>query len=207
MRRLYKFLLVPSLLFLLAACNPNQNISDEELTQYTIEEIAAFDGQNGNDAYIVVEGYVYDVTNHPEWDNGSHNGIQAGQDVTEAILASSPHGTQVLSEVPKIGIIVESDVTEDPTNTEDPNTTEDPVDDTLYFTLLELAEYDGLDGQPAYIAVNGIVYDVTNSNMWNNGTHNGFTAGQDLTEEILTYSPHGLSVLAGIPIIGELLEE
>ncbi len=41
------------------------------------------------------------------------------------------------------------------------------------FTMDEIAEYDGQDGNPAYIVVDGIVYDVTDSNMWSGGVHQG----------------------------------
>ena len=52
------------------------------------------------------------------------------------------------------------------------------------FTLEELAEYDGTDGQPAYVAYKGIVYDVTESAMWGDGDHEGMhTRGRDLTDE------------------------
>jgi hypothetical protein len=34
------------------------------------------------------------------------------------------------------------------------------------FTLEELATYNGQNGQPAYIAVEGVVYDVSNSSRW-----------------------------------------
>ncbi|MFO7612667.1 MAG: cytochrome b5 domain-containing protein [Clostridia bacterium] len=74
------------------------------------------------------------------------------------------------------------------------------------FTLTELARYNGNDGMPAYIAVDGIVYDVTNVGAWRNGRHNGFTAGKDLTEEINNISPHGTSTLAGLPVAGTLSE-
>lgn len=74
------------------------------------------------------------------------------------------------------------------------------------FTLEELAQFDGTDGKPAYIAVNGVVYDVTNVPQWRGGKHNGFTAGEDLTEEILNISPHGVSKLNGVPVVGKLAE-
>ena len=72
------------------------------------------------------------------------------------------------------------------------------------FTLEELAEYDGLEGREAYVAVDGIVYDMTGSDMWAEGGHNGFQAGQDLSEEIKEVSPHGLSVLDRMPVVGTL---
>ena len=73
------------------------------------------------------------------------------------------------------------------------------------FTLEELAAYNGKDGQPAYVAVNGVVYDVTNVPEWANGEHkNGLTAGQDLTDAITNQSPHGLSVLESLPVVGKL---
>lgn len=51
------------------------------------------------------------------------------------------------------------------------------------FTLDELSNFDGSKGKPAYIAVNGIVYDVSYEPSWGGGTHFGQYAGQDLTEE------------------------
>lgn len=74
------------------------------------------------------------------------------------------------------------------------------------FTLEELATYNGQNGQPAYIAVEGVVYDVSNSSRWKGGRHNGFEAGNDLTEEIVGRSPHGKIVLGRLPVVGTLTE-
>lgn len=75
----------------------------------------------------------------------------------------------------------------------------------LVLTVEELAAYNGKDGQPAYVAVDGVIYDVTDVPEWENGEHySGLTAGNDLTEEIKNQSPHGLSVLDGLPVVGTL---
>lgn len=88
-----------------------------------------------------------------------------------------------------------------------PSPEEDPSDegDMLYLTLSELAEYDGKDGRPAYVTVDGVIYDVSNSRLWANGEHNGFQAGRDLTQEIQG-SPHGPSTLSRMPKVGELID-
>ena len=71
------------------------------------------------------------------------------------------------------------------------------------FTVAELKKYNGQNGNPAYVAVDGTVYDVTIANQWNNGSHHGLTAGQDLSKEIKN-APHGTSVLQGLPVVGKL---
>lgn len=89
------------------------------------------------------------------------------------------------------------------TATEPDSTAEDATGKT--FTLEELAAYDGQDGNPAYIAVDGVVYDVSNVPEWANGEHWGqYFAGNDLTEEIKNESPHGVSKLEGLPVVGTL---
>lgn len=83
----------------------------------------------------------------------------------------------------------------------------DPGEDTgLVLTLEELSQYDGKDGNPAYVAVDGVIYDVTDVPQWKNGEHNGYFAGQDLTDIIKNESPHGVSKLNGVPVVGKLAE-
>jgi predicted heme/steroid binding protein len=76
----------------------------------------------------------------------------------------------------------------------------------IVLTIEELAQYDGKDGRKAYVAVDGIIYDMTNSSAWRMGMHNGFQAGRDLTEAIKKESPHGVSKLSNVPRIGKLAE-
>ncbi len=74
-------------------------------------------------------------------------------------------------------------------------------------TLTELAGNDGQDGRRAYIAVNGTIYDVTDSPRWQNGLHPpDHQAGQDLTEE-LAKAPHVRAVVERFPVVGTLEEE
>ena len=67
-------------------------------------------------------------------------------------------------------------------------------------------QYNGKDGQPAYVAVDGVVYDVTQSGAWANGEHNGFEAGKDLTDALANDAPHDDSNLDGFPVVGTLVD-
>jgi len=72
------------------------------------------------------------------------------------------------------------------------------------FTVEELAEFNGTKGKKGYIAVDGIVYDVTENSSWKNGKHKrGLRAGKDHSG-MLSKSPHGRSVLNKLPIVGTL---
>ena len=109
------------------------------------------------------------------------------------------------------GSDTEATPTTEPTATAEPTDTAEPAaadttSDELVLTLDELAQYDGQDGNPAYIAVDGVIYDVTNVSQWSSGEHNGYNAGNDLTSEIKTVSPHGVSKLVGITVVGKLAD-
>lgn len=83
------------------------------------------------------------------------------------------------------------------------NTPDTSTDTLRVFTLEELSQYNGKDGQPAYVAYKGVVYDVTNEPKWEGGSHSGKMAGTDLTNDI-PRSPHGDSVFANLPVVGTL---
>jgi predicted heme/steroid binding protein len=72
------------------------------------------------------------------------------------------------------------------------------------FTIEELAEYNGKNGKPAYIAYQGKVYDVSQSDFWLDGEHMGLhQAGKDLTEE-LELAPHREEMLKRVNLVGTL---
>lgn len=79
-------------------------------------------------------------------------------------------------------------------------------DGYLELTLEELSYYDGSDGVRALVAVEGFIYDMTDSDYWRNGGHNGFNAGQDLTQAINVQAPHGPGFLSRVPKVGKIVE-
>ena len=72
------------------------------------------------------------------------------------------------------------------------------------FSKEELARYDGKNGRPAYAAFKGKVYDLSDSFLWNDGSHQVLhNAGVDLTD-VMEQAPHGGDVLEKFPLIGTL---
>jgi predicted heme/steroid binding protein len=54
-----------------------------------------------------------------------------------------------------------------------------------------------------YVAVDGKVYDVTNSSVWKNGMHQGMAAGVDLSA-FISQSPHGKGILSSLRVVGTM---
>jgi predicted heme/steroid binding protein len=53
------------------------------MQEFTLEELAAFDGRDGRSAYVAYKGTVYDVTDSPMWSGGDHEDLhKAGGDKT-----------------------------------------------------------------------------------------------------------------------------
>lgn len=68
-------------------------------------------------------------------------------------------------------------------------------------TIEELTKFDGRDGRAAYVAVNGIIYDVSDSQLWPTGRHEGgHQAGQDLSEELKS-APHLKTIIERFPVV------
>ncbi len=69
-------------------------------------------------------------------------------------------------------------------------------------SLDELAQKDGKEGRPVYIAYEGRVYDVTRSSLWKTGSHmRRHSCGKDLSTDI-GGAPHGPEVLDRYPQVG-----
>lgn len=70
------------------------------------------------------------------------------------------------------------------------------------FNKDELAQYNGRNGNRAYVAVNGVVYDVTNNAAWAAATHFGLKAGEDLTNQFAGCHQGQSSILQNLMVVG-----
>ena len=77
----------------------------------------------------------------------------------------------------------------------------------MELSLEELAQKDGKEGRPVYIAYEGKIYDVSRSNLWKTGVHmKRHPSGKDLTTD-MSAAPHGPEVLERYPQVGIIRRE
>ncbi len=88
-----------------------------------------------------------------------------------------------------------------PSSSTENNTNAVDTDDGV-FTKEELSLYNGQNGQPAYVAIDGLVYDV--SSLYVNGNHFGCEAGTDISEEF--HKEHSSGILERFEVVGTYLE-
>ena len=71
------------------------------------------------------------------------------------------------------------------------------------FSRAKLALRNGQDRPEIWCAYNGLIYDVSPSRLWRNGTHYQHWAGQDLTAELVD-APHTEQVFSRFVVVGRL---
>ena len=84
----------------------NDPVTNTENVELTLEALAAYNGKDGMPAYVAHNNIIYDVSDIPQWANGTHNGQYAGTDLTGKI-EKAPHGVKNLELATKVGVIIE----------------------------------------------------------------------------------------------------
>jgi predicted heme/steroid binding protein/uncharacterized membrane protein len=75
------------------------------MREFSPEELAQFNGENGKPVYVAYAGKVYDVSASKMWMTGSHmKRHRSGQDLTADIQAA-PHLADVLERFPQVGVL------------------------------------------------------------------------------------------------------
>ena len=163
------------------------NISTDEIV-LTEQELSEFNGRDGKRPYVAIDGIVYDLSKISKWKNGKHHGMLAGQILTEEYYRCHSKKLNLIKKSKVVGRLKE----------------ENRVGSV--FTKEELSKYDGKNGMPVYVAVNGIIYDFTKILQWQGGMHYGLMAGQDLTAYFAGCHSDNLDILKNGTIVGTLEE-
>ncbi len=76
-----------------------------EHKEFTLEELAGFNGKDGRPVYVAYKGKVYDVSGSKIWKTGRHmNRHDSGLDLT-VDLSQAPHGEDRLERFPQVGVV------------------------------------------------------------------------------------------------------
>lgn len=197
--------------------------SSSKTIELTLEGLKAYNGTKGKPSYVAFKGIIYDVSKVEAFKKNIYKTLIPGTDITKA-LAKIKNGEALLKSAVKIGKVVAKTTTPvvakpntgSTGTTSGSNTSTEKSDskastgsttDTakpLELTLEQLKAYDGKDGHKAYVAIDGIIYDVTAIPAWKNGIHQGkYQAGQDLSE-VIKKSPHGKAALDKAIVVGKI---
>jgi len=75
------------------------------MQDFSPEDLAQYDGQDGRAAYVAYDGKVFDVSGSKLWKSGNHmRRHKAGADLSADIQAA-PHGPEVLERCPQVGVL------------------------------------------------------------------------------------------------------
>lgn len=197
--------------------------SSSKTIELTLEGLKAYNGSKGKPSYVAFKGIIYDVSKVEAFKKNTYKTLIPGTDITKA-LAKIKNGEALLKSAVKIGKVVAkatTPVVAKPTTgstgttsgsntaTEKSESKASTVSSTdtaksLELTIEQLKAYDGKDGHKAYVAIDGIIYDVTAIPAWKNGIHQGkYQAGQDLSE-VIKKSPHGKAALDKAIVVGKI---
>ena len=178
----------------------------QQVKVFTRSELAKYNGRNGQPAYVAVDGYVYDLTGSRTWVNGVHSVCDedstAGHDLSEQMKEAPAGMRMMLQRFPIVGTMAGSHVKPPPGSSA---TTGRSVPQKT-FSAAELSKYNGQNGRPAYVAADGLVYDVSSSPFWGGGKHSmcdiNSTAGRDLTSALNQSPPNMRMLLQKFPVVG-----
>lgn len=160
------------------------------------EELGKYNGDNGNSAYVAIEGIVYDITNLSILELFTSINLRLGSDITKEFKTYYRGDKKLLKDAKKVAILHDFNESQRGKHMEG---------NLKELTLEELAKYDGKNGNPAYIAVNGIIYDVTNEEIFKQSPHNSLNLGSDITKEFNVCHNENESILAKLPIVGTVI--
>ncbi|MCX7709127.1 MAG: hypothetical protein N2484_04690 [Clostridia bacterium] len=144
--------------------------------------------------------------------------LQAKADQFKAVTGSYPPKLSLLVEMKYIPELPKCpggngySIDQDGNVFEDSNYKETETQETVKtFTREELAQFDGKNGRKCYVALYGVVYDLTDVKGWKKGSHgHGIIGGKDWTALFEKHAPKSHKnpeFLKKLPVVGKYIGE
>lgn len=169
---------------------------EERLKIMNSKELELYNGKYGKGAYIAFEGIVYDITNLAVLEFFNNTNLRLGSDITKEFKSYYRGDKSLLKDAKRVAIL--HDFAESKRGKHIGRTLSN-------LTLEELSKYNGKDGMPAYVAINGKIYDVTNEEIFKKSPHDSLNLGTNITKEFNQCHKENESLLANLPIVGKVV--
>lgn len=160
------------------------------------EELKKYNGEDGKPSYMAIDDMVYDVTGLSFLKLRSYKKLPLGVDATKEFNEYYKDNRDVLKGARIVAILHDFEESQRGKHIQAINRD---------LTLGELKKYDGKNGNPAYIAVDGVIYDVSNIDTFKKNPYNKLKLGSDLTSFFNEYRNGDRSILIELPIIGTII--
>ena len=81
------------------------DINDRASREFTLADLANYNGKNDASAYIAIDGTVYDVTGIVGFEDGNHFGVKPGTDATESFRQCHNGDRNILNKLRMVGVL------------------------------------------------------------------------------------------------------
>lgn len=78
-----------------------------DFQEFTLAEVAKYNGKDGMPSYVVISGTVYDASDVSVWNNGIHFGLSAGADLTKNFENCHSNEAKILGKLRPVGTLKE----------------------------------------------------------------------------------------------------
>lgn len=83
----------------------DESIDNRASREFTLADLANYDGKNGTSAYVAIDGTVYDVTGILGFEDGNHFGVKPGTDGTESFRQCHNGDRNILNKLRMVGVL------------------------------------------------------------------------------------------------------
>lgn len=180
----------------------NNREEAQDMLILTPEELAEFNGKDNKPAYITIDGMIYDVTNIELFNESPHNELQLGKDLTSEFKECHGGDMSFLKNISVVGMLAEAEEVEFMEEVE-------PYYADKRLRIMgteELAKYNGEGDKPAYVAIDGMIYNVTNQPFLKVNPHGELKFGADISKEYRECHKDNKDLLKNIPVVGVLYD-
>jgi len=172
----------------------NEDIKEQKVIEkryFTLDELREFNGENDKPIYLAIKGEVYDVSSKQDfYGPGEGYHLFAGRETARALAKMSFEKEELDNTDVSDLNFMEKEILSDWINKFEVYNAYPKVGRVIYHQDLTLSQLKQYARNPVYVALNGVIYDVTLHGMEHYGPSGAYKmfAGQDATRALACMS-------------------